>query len=814
MTGPGMTGAGMRGVAGALVLALLLVLAPAAAVVAEPAAEAADRAVVDPPDELDPAEDNAAEGHDTCGGEPTAPSGSRIVRALVDGPRHPDGALAFTSGVCIYLPPGYDDGSHRYPVLYLLHGAFGWQDDWLVQGDAQAILDRVRAADPAADLIVVMPDGGYDGRWLDDGGIRHETYVVDHVIPYVDRWFRTIPDRRGRAMSGLSNGGAGTLRMAAHHPDLFGVVTAMSPATPVNTAADRTDVHAVWNDPTEVAANLNEVELAIIYGLTCGTPEECQANAAGYAFEGACCTNEVYRAKLEAVRDRPYRYEATDGAHTWYFWQRWLEFSHGAYLREHLADPMPVDAALPPLDPPTSFDLRSIHPVVGAYDHTFATDPGRAVEHLTLADVSRDGFTVTGSGALDVTTAARYAPGVAYTVEGTGVGPSGGPDGGPGGAARQVVADAAGRLSFEVDLGPAHRAPEGSPQARLDEVAAAGSYWTTRTVRISAGPEVGGTLEHVYLPGESHEYHYYLYTPAGYDPATPMPLQLVIHGANTVALEQVMANGHHAVADREGFMVLYPDFVNEADPDPGSGESTPESLVGSHPGRLWDSYDMTSRATGTGDAAAIVRMVERVARDRALDRDRVYVSGMSSGAMMTSHLLGLYPDVFAAGAIVAGCAFGTAGCATPDLPGQDEALARAAHVAQGAHARIVPVVVLHGDLDTTISPEAGARAVRQWLMTGNLASVGTTQGPLPLIPTSSREGRREGGHTWTVEEHRTEAGCLVAEHWRIHGMGHFWPGGVDDPAWAEWTDWRGPSGAEATWAFFARHRLDGDGLVC
>jgi S-formylglutathione hydrolase FrmB len=376
--------------------------------------------------------------------------------------------------VCIYLPPGYRDGTQRYPVLYLLHGAFGWQDDWLVQGDAQAILDRVRAANPADDLIVVMPDGDYGAVWRDsgDGQTAVETYVIDHVIPYVDTHFRTIADRRGRAMSGLSNGGAGTLRMAAHHPDLFGVVTAMSPATPVNAAANRTSVQDVWNDPTEVAGNLNEVELAVIWGLTCGTAAECQANAAGYAFEGACCSNELYRARLELVRERPYRYEATDGAHTWYFWQRWLEFSHGEFLREHLADPMPADAELPPLEAPASFDFRSVDPVVAIYDHTFTTDPARPRQFLTLTDVTAEGFTIAGSGPVAVDTAARYVPGATYRVAGTGL------------PAAVVVADDEGRLTFDVDLGPVASAT--SPGALLSSVTAGAAGGTSRTVTISA----------------------------------------------------------------------------------------------------------------------------------------------------------------------------------------------------------------------------------------------------------------------------------------------------------------------------------------
>ena len=776
----------MRALCATLVLLLALVAVPAAA------SEEPTGLPEDAPDELTAEQDNADPAHNTCGGETVADSGSEIHRKLIDGPRQPGtDELAFTAGVCVYLPPGYRTSGLRYPVLYLLHGAFGWQDDWVVQGDMQAIMDRVRGGadspDVSKDMIVVMPDGGYDASWRDepDGALQNETYVFDHVIPYVDTYFRTIPDRRGRAMSGLSNGGAGTLRMSAHHPDRFNVVTAMSAALPVNTAASRGDVHALNNDPTELAENLNEVELALVWGAVCGTAEECTTYGFAYGFEQACCSNEIYNAKLQRVRDKPYKYEPVAGGHDWYYWTRWLEGTHGAYYREHLADPVAHLADLAPLTQPESFGFRSIDDVVEIYDYTFDNDDARGVEFLNLTEVSNRAITLDGSGTVSVTTAPVYAPGASYTVTDAG----------------DVVANAEGRLSFTIDLGPA-----GTMNESILTLNGIGRE--SRTITID-GPNAAGSLEHVYLPGEGHDYHYYLYTPAGYTGAEPLPLQLVIHGANTVALEQVMANGHHAVADREGFMVLYPDFVNEADPDPDGGESTPESLIGSHPGRLWDSNDVHSRATNTGDAAAVVRMVDLVAEARNLDRDRVYVSGMSSGGMMTTLLMGLYPDVFAAGGIVAGCGFTIAACG-----GQAELaepLAQAAVAAMGEHARPVPFVQLQGQQDTTISPAAAELTRRSWLMAGNLAAGGTaTSGPYPLSPTSTTDGGVEGGHTYTVESYADVDGCPFAEIWKIHEMAHYWPGGTDDPTWAEWTDHRAPNGAEVTWAFFSQFSLDGN----
>ena len=152
----------------------------------------------------------------------TAPTGSTITRITPTGPTREDGSLAFTSGACVYLPPGYEQGKLRYPVVYLLHGGGGDQADWKTFGDAQRILDEAYAADPANAVIAVLPDGR-SGQWHDflDGTFRIETYVLRHLVPAVDARFRTIDDRSGRAVIGLSNGGYGALHLAAKAPDLF-----------------------------------------------------------------------------------------------------------------------------------------------------------------------------------------------------------------------------------------------------------------------------------------------------------------------------------------------------------------------------------------------------------------------------------------------------------------------------------------------------------------------------------------------------------------------------------------------------------------
>src|SRR3954454_1424072 len=137
-------------------------------------------------------------------------------------------ALAAPTKVRVLLPDGYAASPRRrYPVLYLLHGAGDDAGAWTRSGDAE----RLTAGRP---LIVVMPDGGRGGwytNWYRDGGGGRpawETYHVDQLIALVDRCFRTIAARHGRAIAGLSMGGFGALSYAARHPDLFAAAASFS----------------------------------------------------------------------------------------------------------------------------------------------------------------------------------------------------------------------------------------------------------------------------------------------------------------------------------------------------------------------------------------------------------------------------------------------------------------------------------------------------------------------------------------------------------------------------------------------------------
>ncbi len=148
----------------------------------------------------------------------------------------------------VYTPAGYEAGSDRYPVLYLLHGGSGDEDAWSSCGRATQILDNLIAKGRARPMIVVMPNGNTTRIAAPDlvpappalpanqdpGRFRKfpESLVKD-LVPFIDKTYRTRTGRDQRAIAGLSVGGAQALYAAFNNLELFSWVAAFSGGYPV-----------------------------------------------------------------------------------------------------------------------------------------------------------------------------------------------------------------------------------------------------------------------------------------------------------------------------------------------------------------------------------------------------------------------------------------------------------------------------------------------------------------------------------------------------------------------------------------------------
>lgn len=111
------------------------------------------------------------------------------------------------------------------PVVFLLHGYSGNQGSWLK--DAPQL---IRKADEL-ELILVCPDGGFSSWYFDspiDSSIRYETFISKELVPFIDKKYSTLADRKHRAITGLSMGGHGGLYLGIRHQDIFGSAGSVS----------------------------------------------------------------------------------------------------------------------------------------------------------------------------------------------------------------------------------------------------------------------------------------------------------------------------------------------------------------------------------------------------------------------------------------------------------------------------------------------------------------------------------------------------------------------------------------------------------
>jgi poly(hydroxyalkanoate) depolymerase family esterase len=298
--------------------------------------------------------------------------------------------------------------------------------------------------------------------------------------------------------------------------------------------------------------------------------------------------------------------------------------------------------------------------------------------------------------------------------------------------------------------------------------------------------------------------NYLVFIPDSYTGRSRVPLVVVTHGSNTTAAEQEAANSYDRVAERYGFIVMYPDDNDDLHPGPSAWAQSV--------GAVWQA-----------DVALIAGMTRATMASYRIDSQRVYEIGMSAGAIVTSDLAATYPDLYAAVGIMAGTPYGVAGfgaCVTgqdPTAEGYDPQLladSYGAYQAEGSNARVMPVIVLNGDADGTVNPVCDQLATEQWLTTDNLVIDGNTTGPLSLTPTSDTPGQVPGGYAYHVYDYTPPSGCVIAQHWLVHGMGHDWSGGTSNPAYSGYTDPKGPSASEASWAFFSHYTLKSTSRRC
>jgi enterochelin esterase family protein len=216
----------------------------------------------------------------------------------------------------VYTPPGYEAGTEKYPVLYLLHGAGDSDDSWTSVGRANFILDNLIDARKAKPMIVVMPSG-HTGPFSfimpttpqKDGGpvgnARFEDEFGKDIRPYIEKHYRVRTGRNDRALAGLSMGGAQTLNIAAAHLGEFGYVGVFSSGVVFGKSSDWEKKHEKGLEDADARKGLKLLWFAT------GKDDFLLART---------------RETVELFKKHDFKpvFKETGGGHTWINWQKYL----------------------------------------------------------------------------------------------------------------------------------------------------------------------------------------------------------------------------------------------------------------------------------------------------------------------------------------------------------------------------------------------------------------------------------------------------------------------------------------------------------
>jgi poly(hydroxyalkanoate) depolymerase family esterase len=243
------------------------------------------------------------------------------------------------------------------------------------------------------------------------------------------------------------------------------------------------------------------------------------------------------------------------------------------------------------------------------------------------------------------------------------------------------------------------------------------------------------------------------FVPAKLQPAPA--LVVVLHGCGQTAAGYDVGAGWSTLAERFGFALLMPEQQRSNNPQNCFNWFNPEDISRDH-----------------GEAASIREMIARLVADHGIDRHRIFVTGLSAGGAMTSVMLATYPEVFSAGAVIAGLPYGVASNVREALNGMLQSPPRPAgelgDLVRNASTHRGPwpkISVWHGSADRTVNPANADEIIKQWLDLHHLPAAAMSKGMVDGYPHQV---------WWNAD------GETTIESYTITDMAHGTPLGISD----------------------------------
>ena len=284
---------------------------------------------------------------------------------------------------------------------------------------------------------------------------------------------------------------------------------------------------------------------------------------------------------------------------------------------------------------------------------------------------------------------------------------------------------------------------------------------------------------------------YLLYLPRNYDSAMRLPMIVMMHGCKQDAYSFAEATRMNGLADRDQFIVLYPEQ---------------RRLANMH--RCWN-WSSRSAQDGSGEAAILCDMIHSLAREYNVDTTRIYIAGLSAGAAMAANLAIGHADLIAGCALHSGLMFQAATSTGEALNAMrkgsrhdpQDAGANAFAIARGKTVAM-PALVIHGNNDDVVNSVNADQTVTQFEMLNEMLTTEANSKVEPLVVRTSNN-RSAGGYEYETTSY-LRAENLLIQKVTVSGMGHAWSGGVAD---YPYNDPRGPNASEMICDFFAEHGL-------